>query len=63
MHTIDRVPAGCDKAPLCWLGGKDNRMVICTVFIFEIKGPVVSPHLGNERCRMITEECQISGFD
>lgn len=57
MRTIDRVPAGCDKAPLCWLGGKDNRMVICTVFIFEIKGPVVSPHLGNK------QECQISGFD
>ena len=38
MHTIDWVSADSDKASLCWLGGKDNRMVICTLFIFEIKG-------------------------
>lgn len=46
MHTKDWVSAGSDKAPLSWLGGKDNRMVICTVFIFEIKGPVVYLTLG-----------------
>ena len=46
MHTIDWVSADSDKASLCWLGGKANRTVICTVFIFEIKGPVVYLTLG-----------------
>lgn len=46
MSTIDWVSADSDKACLCWLWGKDNRMVICTVFIFEIKGPVVYLILG-----------------
>ena len=46
MHTIDWVSADSDKTSLCWLGGKANRTVICTVFIFEIKGPVVYLTLG-----------------
>ena len=62
MHTIDWVSADSDKASLCWLGGKDNSMVICTLFIFEIKACGM-PHLGNKHCRMITGQCQISGSD
>lgn len=46
MCTTDWVSADFDKASLCWLWGKDNRMVICTAFIFEIKGPVVYLTLG-----------------
>lgn len=45
MHPIDWV-SDFYKASLCWLWGKDNRMVICTVFISKIKGPVVYLTLG-----------------
>lgn len=46
MCIIDWVFVDFDKAFFCWLGGKDNRMVICIVFIFEIEGFVVFFILG-----------------
>lgn len=44
--TIARVSAGSDKHPPVGCEWKTTRIVICTVFIFEIKGPVVYLTLG-----------------